>query len=128
MDQSVYKLVTRDLPPSDTAGLCDIDFVGRHPEPTTRAEGQIVPCYCEYEGTQVLPFWAINDTVFSPTHLPPIYTVNRSGLFFIADESLNQTHFQCLFVTYNTSTHMFESQNSQVGVIYVTEGEFDNNY
>ena len=67
----------------------------------------MVSCYCDFSGTDFLPYWNINGSLFPPYNTPPPYFVNETGLFFTAIPELSNTYYQCIFgetVKSNTGT------------------------
>ena len=59
--------------------------------------GEVVACCCEYTGVNTLPYWNLSGVLFPASEVPPHYTVNSTGLFFIATPEVNNTYYQCLF-------------------------------
>ena len=99
-----------------------ITFI-EQPGDTNATEGNMVPCYCTYTGTIDLPLWKINETTYAPNLLPPAFSVNSSGLFFVARLEFSYTTFQCFFSIY-TSSGQFQKVESRIGTVLVADGEF----
>ena len=92
------------------------------PEDTYVTVGDVVPCYCIYNGTDDFPTWRINNISHSPNALPPGHIVNKTGIFFQAFPETNQSTYQCQFSYYNNSSKSFEKLQSDTGRVHV-QGE-----
>ena len=89
-----------------------------HPGDVTAIVGGSVLIRCEYEGTSYLPYWIINDVIYTPHGLPPYYLhIANKGLYipYVAG-FMNNTKFVCAF----SST--FESRVGHLTVLYQMQG------
>ena len=91
-----------------------ITFI-QEPNDSNPKLGEVVACYCEYTGVNTLPYWNISGALFPASEVPPHYTVNNTGLFFIATPEVNNTYYQCLFGEEAAAA-------SSIGRVLVTRG------
>ena len=63
-------------------------------------ESQVFVFSCSSPSTSdILPTWIINEVHYFPSELPPNYYVNETGLVGVARADINQSTYQCVFVT-----------------------------
>ena len=55
------------------------------------------------------PTWIINGVHYVPSELPPNYCVNATGLVGMATADLNQSTYQCVFVTATYEDSIFKT-------------------
>ena len=114
----------RVCPSRSGQGSSFIHFIpGRQPNNTYVKEGEMVSCYCEYSGTESLPYWRVNETDYSVSSVPVTagFIANASGLFFEARLEMDSTNFQCFFTIYKSG--QFQPVESSIGTVFVEEGQ-----
>ena len=89
----------------------------KEPANVTVTEGMNVTIPCQVNGSEILPFWRINGTVYSLLNIPNDIEILRDGSLFIdkANLKINFTYFQC-FILRN-----IEELSSQIGILTVGE-------
>ena len=109
-----------------TVAQLDVDFK-REPENLTVEEHTSVAVPC-ITNTTLLPSWSINGMEYSSeVGLPVDFALNITHLI-ISDVALhlNNTVLQCFFVQFVSNVGVVRMY-SQVGVIIVTKGKFEDN-
>ena len=73
--------------------------VGDHPQSQKVNEFQVFVFRCSSTAVSSLPTWIINGEHYFPSELPPNYYVNETGLVGVARAGMNQSTYQCMFLT-----------------------------
>ena len=73
--------------------------MGAQPLSQTVNELQVFVFPCSSSAVSSLPTWIINEVHYFPSELPPNYYVNETGLVGVATAEMNQSTYQCMFVT-----------------------------
>lgn len=94
-----------------------VSFISE-PVNQTITEGTSVHFACTYEGSNRLPLWRINTTIFSHTQLPSGFKFDREDFSLCvlnAPASLNFTSFQCVVGTrFSNRGYLIVEKNSTV--------------
>ena len=69
------------------------------PQSQTVNELEVFVFPCSSSTVSSLPTWIINGVHYFPSELPPNYCVNQTGLIGVATADLNQSTYQCAFVS-----------------------------
>ena len=73
--------------------------LGVIPRSQTVNELQVFVFPCSSPSADILPTWIINGVHYFPSELPSNYYVNETGLVGVARAEINQSIYQCVFVT-----------------------------
>ena len=92
------------------------------PQHQTVNELQVFAFPCPNPPVSSLPTWIINEVHYFSSELPPNYYVNETGLVGVATAEMNQSTYQCVFVTTSfdgmtTRLHTFSSTPAVLTVL-----------
>ena len=73
--------------------------VSLSPQSQTVGESQEFVFPCTNPSVSSPPTWIINGVHYFPSELPPNYCINATGLIGVATADLNQSTYQCVFIT-----------------------------
>ena len=78
--------------------LADVAMI-LSPQSQTVDESQEFVFPCANPSVSSPPTWIINGVHYFPSELPSNYCINATGLIGVATADLNQSTYQCVFVT-----------------------------
>ena len=81
------------------------------PQSQTVNESQVFVFPCSSSTVSSSPTWIINGVHYFPSELPSNYCVNQTGLIVLATADLNQSTYQCAFVSATFSGGFLDIDN-----------------